>query len=79
MKLVNDTNNDSELFKQLKLKEITDRKFTTFEVTQDCTLQECFEKQTPRSNVFYELLTNEKEDITDDKELILQKKVYTTI
>ena len=66
--------------KQLKLKQIKGRKIRTFKVTQNCSLREGFENFEPKitswkGHVFYEL-TDEEEDITDDKELILQKKVF---
>ena len=64
---------------QLKLKVITDRKFQQYLVDQNCALREYMERQQQkieywREYVYYEL-TDEDEDISEDKELILQKKV----
>ena len=67
--------------KQLKLKLNTDRKFEMHPIEQNCELREFVRKQLNvefrKGHAFYEL-TNEKEDIPEDKELILLYEVYIT-
>ena len=76
----NDTVTETDTLKtQLKLKVITDRKFQQYSVDQNCALREYMERQQQKIEywkgyVYYEL-TDEDEDISQDKELILQKKV----
>ena len=69
---------ETDPYKKLKLTPITGRKLETHQIKQSCALREMV-TQIPgvknwRGNAFYQL-TNEEEDITDDKELILQNKV----
>lgn len=67
--------------KQLKLKLITDRKLKVHPIEQSCELREfvteLLDVKFRKGHAFYEL-TNEKEDIHEDKELILLYEVYIT-
>ena len=62
---------------KLKLKLITDRKFAAINVNKNCKLREAIEsskKQFKRGQAYYEFI-NDKENISEDKELIFINKV----
>ena len=69
---------ESDLCKKLKLKPITGRSLKTYKIDKSCALVEMVTQlqgvKNWRGNAFYQL-TNEEEDITDDKDIILQKQV----
>ena len=62
----------------LKLKEIEGRKFTKLKIVEDCTLRDAVELKLKlkfkRGHAYYEFF-HEKENISQDKELIFVNKV----
>ena len=73
---------DIQTKEQLKLKLITDRKLEVYPVEQNCELREFVTEllniKFRKGHAFYEL-THEKEDVSEDKELIILYKVYMTL
>ena len=67
---------------RLNLKLITDRELEVHSVKQNCELREFVRKElnikVRKGHAFYEL-THEKEDVSEDKELIILYKVYMTL
>ena len=67
---------------QFKLKLVTERDFQVYHVEKDYELREFIEqeieKEFQRGYVYYEL-TDEMEDISEDKEIIFQNKVTSII
>ena len=62
---------------KMKLEWITDRSFEKLDVKKDCKLREaidCYNKKFKRGRAYYEFV-HDKENISEDKELIFMNKV----